>query len=287
MVTLPAVEGQIGIFPHHVPLLTRIVPGEIMVRKDAHDDFLALGDGLVEITSGRVAIVTDMAVAAKDIDEASQKKRASAPRPGCASSESGGSKRIVTPEVFRRPWSEGSKTPSMSRGRSSPRTDPTVLAGSATPRSVNRYLRSRKLITPSTRLPPRLEPDVAGETAIVATGASSARADKVSRSASRTAFAINRPRSRQTPACTRDLRVGLFGRLDESRTGTLLSDPPTVAAVRLRRHRVDRRDQDDQRSRCDLVALGRVGQCRAPLADVVGRLAERIDPPAPSALHGW
>jgi len=70
MVTLPAVEGQIGIYPHHVPLLTRIVPGEIMVRKDGHDDFLAVGEGLVEITSGRVAIVTDMAVAAKDIDEA-------------------------------------------------------------------------------------------------------------------------------------------------------------------------------------------------------------------------
>src|SRR5213079_2878228 len=70
MVTLPAVEGQIGIFPHHVPLLTRIVPGEIMVRKDRHDDFLAVGEGLVEITGGRVAIVTDMAIAAKDIDEA-------------------------------------------------------------------------------------------------------------------------------------------------------------------------------------------------------------------------
>src|SRR5437016_2444606 len=64
MVTLPAVEGQIGIFPHHVPLLTRIVPGEIMVRKNGHDDFLAVGGGLVEITSGRVAIVTDMGVAA-------------------------------------------------------------------------------------------------------------------------------------------------------------------------------------------------------------------------------
>ncbi len=70
MVTLPAVEGQIGIYPHHVPLMTRIVPGEIIVRKDGQDDFLAVGEGLVEITSRHVAIVTDMAVAAKDIDEA-------------------------------------------------------------------------------------------------------------------------------------------------------------------------------------------------------------------------
>jgi F-type H+-transporting ATPase subunit epsilon len=70
MVTLPAVEGQIGIYPHHVPLMTRIVPGEVIVRKDGEDDFLAVGEGLVEITSRGVAIVTDMAVAAKDIDEA-------------------------------------------------------------------------------------------------------------------------------------------------------------------------------------------------------------------------
>jgi F-type H+-transporting ATPase subunit epsilon len=70
MVTLPAVEGQIGIFAHHVPLLTRIVPGEIIVRIDGRDESFAVGEGLVEITANRVAIVTDMAVAAKDIDEA-------------------------------------------------------------------------------------------------------------------------------------------------------------------------------------------------------------------------
>jgi len=70
MVTLPAVEGQLGILPHHIPLLTRVVPGEIIVRKDGRDEFLAVGGGLVEITGDHVAIVTDMAIAAKDIDEA-------------------------------------------------------------------------------------------------------------------------------------------------------------------------------------------------------------------------
>jgi len=70
MVTLPAVEGQIGIYPHHVPLMTRIVPGEIIVHKDGRDEFFAVGEGLVEITRRRVAIITDMAIAAKDIDEA-------------------------------------------------------------------------------------------------------------------------------------------------------------------------------------------------------------------------
>jgi F-type H+-transporting ATPase subunit epsilon len=70
MVTLPAVDGQIGVYAHHVPLLTRIVPGEIIVSRKGEDEFLAVGGGLVEITGESVAIVTDMAVAAKDIDEA-------------------------------------------------------------------------------------------------------------------------------------------------------------------------------------------------------------------------
>jgi len=70
MVTLPAIDGQVGILPRHVPVLTRIVPGEIIVRKNDQRDFLAVGEGLVEITGDHVAIVTDMAVAAKDIDEA-------------------------------------------------------------------------------------------------------------------------------------------------------------------------------------------------------------------------
>jgi len=70
MVTLPAADGQIGVFPRHVPLLTRIVPGEIIVRKDGQDELVAVGEGLVEITADRVSIVTDMAIKAADIDEA-------------------------------------------------------------------------------------------------------------------------------------------------------------------------------------------------------------------------
>jgi F-type H+-transporting ATPase subunit epsilon len=70
MVTLPAIEGQIGIYPMHIPLLTQIVPGEISVMKDGHESFLAVGEGVVEITAHRVAIVTDMAIEADHIDEA-------------------------------------------------------------------------------------------------------------------------------------------------------------------------------------------------------------------------
>ena len=70
MVTLPGVEGQMGIFPQHVPLMTQMVPGEIIVRKAGHDRSFAVGEGLVEIMSDHVAILTDLAVAADKIDEA-------------------------------------------------------------------------------------------------------------------------------------------------------------------------------------------------------------------------
>jgi len=70
MVTLPGVEGQIGILPHHVRLMTQLVPGEMIVRKNGQVRFLAVGEGLIEVTGDRVSIVTDMAVATENIDEA-------------------------------------------------------------------------------------------------------------------------------------------------------------------------------------------------------------------------
>src|SRR5712671_4976201 len=70
MVTLPAAEGEMGIFPQHAPLMTQVVPGELIARKEGRDYFLAVGEGFVEITAERVAIMTDMAIRAENIDEA-------------------------------------------------------------------------------------------------------------------------------------------------------------------------------------------------------------------------
>jgi len=69
MVTLPGVEGEMGIYPQHVPLLTQVSAGEVVVRKGGQDYFLAIGEGFVEITGERVAILTDMAIRAENIDE--------------------------------------------------------------------------------------------------------------------------------------------------------------------------------------------------------------------------
>ena len=70
MVTLPAVEGEMGIYPQHVPLMTQLVPGEVLVRKGGQNYFLAIGEGFVQVTGERVAIMTDMALRAESIDEA-------------------------------------------------------------------------------------------------------------------------------------------------------------------------------------------------------------------------
>ena len=69
MVTLPGIEGEMGIYPMHVPLMTQLSSGELVARKGGQDHFLAIGEGFVEITGSRVAVMTDMAMKADDIDE--------------------------------------------------------------------------------------------------------------------------------------------------------------------------------------------------------------------------
>ncbi|MBO0722533.1 MAG: ATP synthase F1 subunit epsilon [Blastocatellia bacterium] len=70
IVMLPSVGGQIGILPHHVRLMTVMVRGEMIVRKDGRAHFMAVGEGLVDVSGDRVSILTDMAIAVENIDEA-------------------------------------------------------------------------------------------------------------------------------------------------------------------------------------------------------------------------
>lgn len=70
LVTLPGVVGQMGVYPQHVPLMTQMTPGEIIVSKDGRDMFIAAGEGLIEVSASRVSVLTDLAVAADRIDEA-------------------------------------------------------------------------------------------------------------------------------------------------------------------------------------------------------------------------
>jgi len=69
MVTLPGSEGELGVYPNHVPLLTTINPGELRVLKGGKETFLAIGDGFVEVTASTVSVLTDMALDVAAIDE--------------------------------------------------------------------------------------------------------------------------------------------------------------------------------------------------------------------------
>jgi len=69
MVTLPGSEGELGVYPNHVPLLTTIHPGELRVLKGGRETFLAIGEGFVEITGTTVSVLTDMALDVTAIDE--------------------------------------------------------------------------------------------------------------------------------------------------------------------------------------------------------------------------
>jgi F-type H+-transporting ATPase subunit epsilon len=69
MVTIPGVDGQMGILPQHTKLMTYLVPGEMIIRKDGRDNFLAIGEGLVEVTNSYISIATNMAISVDKIDE--------------------------------------------------------------------------------------------------------------------------------------------------------------------------------------------------------------------------
>ena len=83
MVTLPAVGGQIGIYPEHVRLITEMVPGELIVTRNGNESLIAVGEGLVAVSGDRVEILTDMAIRAEELDAAKveeARKRAQARR---------------------------------------------------------------------------------------------------------------------------------------------------------------------------------------------------------------
>jgi len=68
-VVIPGIEGEFGVLPQHVPLMTQLVPGELRVLKGVEEIRLAVGGGFVEISSDKVAVLTDMAIKESDIDE--------------------------------------------------------------------------------------------------------------------------------------------------------------------------------------------------------------------------
>ena len=65
----PGIEGQLGILPHHAPLMTVLQPGEIMVRKDGEESYLAVTGGFMEVLGNKVTILADACERSDEINE--------------------------------------------------------------------------------------------------------------------------------------------------------------------------------------------------------------------------
>ena len=69
-VVIPTVEGEIGILPGHIPLLTQVGAGELRVLKNGKTELLAVGNGFAEIDGDKVSILAESAITEEKIDEA-------------------------------------------------------------------------------------------------------------------------------------------------------------------------------------------------------------------------
>ena len=68
-VIVPTSNGKIGVLPHHVPVIDKLVAGDLKVIKDGQTEYLAVGSGFVEVYSEKVSVLTDEAIQIGDRDE--------------------------------------------------------------------------------------------------------------------------------------------------------------------------------------------------------------------------
>jgi F-type H+-transporting ATPase subunit epsilon len=67
-VVAPGVEGQLGILPHHAPLMTTLLPGELLVKKGGEEFYLAISGGFIEVRPDRIIVLADAAERVEEID---------------------------------------------------------------------------------------------------------------------------------------------------------------------------------------------------------------------------
>ncbi|HWA87399.1 MAG TPA: ATP synthase F1 subunit epsilon [Opitutus sp.] len=68
-VVIPTVEGEVGILPGHIPLLTEIAHGELRVTRNGKLEFLAVGGGFAQVEGDRVRVLAEHAISESGIDE--------------------------------------------------------------------------------------------------------------------------------------------------------------------------------------------------------------------------
>jgi len=67
-VVAPGVEGQLGILPHHAPLMTTLLPGELLIKKGGEEFYLAITGGFIEVRPDRIIVLADAAERVEEID---------------------------------------------------------------------------------------------------------------------------------------------------------------------------------------------------------------------------
>ena len=69
-VALPGEAGELGIYPRHTPLITRVKPGSVRIeRPDGNEEFIFVAGGILEVQPNRVTVLSDTAIRGKDLDE--------------------------------------------------------------------------------------------------------------------------------------------------------------------------------------------------------------------------
>jgi len=75
MIVATGEEGELGIVPRHAPLITRLKPGQVrVIAENGDEQFFYVSGGILEVQPQVVTILTDTAIRAKDLDEASARK---------------------------------------------------------------------------------------------------------------------------------------------------------------------------------------------------------------------
>jgi F-type H+-transporting ATPase subunit epsilon len=69
MVTVPTESGEVGILPNHIPLFSKIIPGEIHIKKGSEEKFVTIYGGFLEVSEGKINILADFAIYSDEIEE--------------------------------------------------------------------------------------------------------------------------------------------------------------------------------------------------------------------------
>jgi len=68
VVVAPGIEGELGILPHHAPLMTMLKPGELLIRKDGEETYMSVSGGFLEIRPDKIIILADACERVEEID---------------------------------------------------------------------------------------------------------------------------------------------------------------------------------------------------------------------------